>query len=176
MSEQFNTTITNAIAAVDAELESVKAELERLTSGRATLESLLTESAPSDKPAKKSKAKTEQAAKQSQSRKADTQSPGGESTVRERIVAMLNNGDKPSDIAKAIGHSTPSYVYSVKKSLPKGGNRSKRNTTSGNGNGNSGHSTKREHIEALLSEGHSPKEVAQMTGAHQAYVYSVKNA
>jgi DNA-binding CsgD family transcriptional regulator len=171
---QFNTKITEAIEALDAEIADVEQELEQLKATRANLETVLVEG--DDETPKKS-----QRSKVSTIKVSDKpQRSGRADSKRGEIISMLEDGVKPSIIAEQMD-VTPNYVYTIRKAEAiaqsdtprRGGRRASRNSDSGNG---ARKVTKRQQIADMLADKMSVKDIADELGISPSYVYNVKGS
>lgn len=173
---KFNTSITEAMEALDAEIAEVEKELEQLRETRTHLEKVLVED---DGDTPKTKRKVVAGKGTHTIKVTDKRTTGRESTKRERITHMLEDGAKVSDIADELGVS-PNYVYTVRKAegMDTGRQGKRGRTTTGrsarasNGNGK----TKRDQIREMLSDGMKVRDIAEELGITPSYVYNVKNA
>jgi len=169
---KFNTAITEAMEALDAEIESVEQELEDLRATRKNLETVLVED-DGDSPKKSRKS-------QSTIKVSDKRTTGKESTKRERIIHMLQDGVKISDIAEEVD-VTPNYIYTIRKAekldtgeRSEGGKRGRRSSNGNGSRSSSGKLTKRQQIKNMLADDMSVKDIADELGISPGYVYNVK--
>jgi DNA-binding NarL/FixJ family response regulator len=174
---QFNTKITEAIEALDAEIADVEKELEQLKATRSNLETVLVED-EAEAPKKSQRSKVSQI---KVSDKAPTRATRGDSR-RQHIIDMLNDGKKVSAIAEELGVTT-NYVYTIRKSEGATQNdtaatsRSERTRRSSrNSNGGNGKTTKRDRIKSMLRDDWTVKEIAEELEISPSYVYNVKNS
>jgi DNA-binding NarL/FixJ family response regulator len=172
---KFNSAITEAMEALDAEIDEVEGELEQLKATRANLESVLVED-DSESP-KRSKKVTKEVT--DEPRKTTRR----ESTKRERIMHMLRDGVKVSTIAEEVDVA-PNYVYTIRREEGLDtGERGKRGPgrprTSSNGDSDRtsrSKVTKRQQIADMLADDMSVKDIAKELGISPSYVYNVKGS
>lgn len=192
MSTQFNTIMSNAITAIGAEIAVVEGELDRLTEAKNTLESLVNEAttekaakkatrSPDEPPAANVATKVTTKVEKPKSKREVKALTDGSSTQRGRIMAMLDAGMTPKDIAEALDTHV-SYVYTVKKArAEQQAQPVSRSAKKANGNGNSnGHSngdnqSQADKIRELLAQDVSVADIAKRLNTHPSYVYTVKN-
>jgi hypothetical protein len=174
---KFNTAIADAMDALDDEIAELEGELEKLRETRENLESLLDEE-DGDTPTRERKVRKSTVTATDKPVKRGRPA-GGESTKRARIVRMLKDKVKVSDIADELG-VTPGYVYTIRKEEDlDSGERGKPVTRSqrsqraqrDNGDGQS----RKTRIKRMLNAGDmSVKEIADELGIGTGYVYNVK--
>lgn len=170
MSTKSHTILTDALTAVKAEIAEVEARLAELVNTRETLESLIE---PATTKASKKSPTPKQSREASKSSDSDIEVA---TTKREAIVHALHNGDKPSDIAKAMATNV-GYVYTIRKAEGiTTATESPKASKKANGNGKSNGKSQADKIRALLKKGVSPRDIAEQLSTHVSYVYTVKNA
>jgi DNA-binding CsgD family transcriptional regulator len=175
---QFNTKITEAIEALDAEIADVEEELKQLKATRSNLDSVLVED-EAEAPKKSQRSKAVSHIKVTD--KPQRTSSGRDTGKRAQIVSLLEEGKlKTSEIADEVGASR-NYVYTIRNEMGIGksdssqsqsrgtrGRRASRNSNGGNG------LTKRQRIRNMLNDGMEVKDIAAEIGISPGYVYNVK--